>query len=123
MSALAELIFEQVVLTFELPKISLNDWYTGEHWTKRKKIKDDYAWLVKAATNRKFTEPCSVNYLFEFKRNALDCSNCVAMVKMLEDCLFPKDGIKVVKKISIESRKSTKELVTVTITKWHDPAQ
>jgi hypothetical protein len=112
------MIFNEVVLTFELPKISLNDWYSGSiHWSKRKKIKDQYIWIVRSVTNRKFTEPCEVEYVFEFKKNALDASNCVAMVKMLEDCIFEDDGIKVVKKISIESRKSDKEQVTVTIRK------
>ena len=30
-----------------LPKISLNKWYAGTHWTKRKKIKDEYKKIIK----------------------------------------------------------------------------
>ncbi len=117
MGLIQEILSEITVLTFELPKISLNEWYAGSHWSNRKKIKDQYKWIVRSVTSQKFTYPCEVSYRFEFKTRPLDCSNCIAMVKMLEDCLFPDDGVKMVQKISIESRKSDKELVTVTIIK------
>jgi hypothetical protein len=108
---------DEVVLTFELPKVSLNMFYAGIHWSDRKRIKDNYTWLVRAATKQTFNCPCKVTYDFEFKANALDVSNCVGMIKMLEDCLFKDDGVKIVKEITIRSRKSTRNLTTVTITK------
>jgi len=101
-----------------LPKISLNDWYSGTHWSERKRIKDIYKLIIRSQVKEKFTEPCEVDYLFEFQSKPLDCSNAVAMLKMIEDCLFPKDGIKVVRRIGIISRKGTKDKVTIQITNY-----
>jgi hypothetical protein len=36
------------IILKDLPKISLNKWYAGMHWTKRKKIKDNYTLIVKS---------------------------------------------------------------------------
>lgn len=110
-------------LTFNnLPKISNNKFYAGVHWAERKKIVDNYKKIVYAllcvqTTRRKFTKPCEVEYIFEFKNKPLDCSNCAgAMLKMIEDVLFPDDSPKVVKKIKIASLKSIENKVTVIIT-------
>jgi hypothetical protein len=99
-----------------LPKISLNEWYAGTHWSERKRIKDVYKLIIRSRHIEPFTEPCDVEYLFEFQSKPLDCSNCVAMLKMIEDCLFPKDGIKVVRSIKLISRKGMKDKVTIQIT-------
>jgi len=103
-----------------LPKISNNVFYAGTHWSKRKKIKDNLANIVriqlyKQTKRRSFTKPCEVEYIFEFKSRALDCTNCVAMTKMIEDSLFPDDSPKIVKKIKITSLKSVEDKVTVII--------
>jgi hypothetical protein len=99
----------------DLPKISLNEWYAGTHWSERKRIKDVYKLIIRSKNLPKFTEPCEVDYLFTFQSRPLDCSNCVAMLKMIEDCLFPKDGIKVVRRIGITSRKGIEDTVTIQI--------
>lgn len=105
-----------MTITIEgLPKISLNEWYAGTHWSERKKIKDTYKWLILSKKIGKFIVPCDVEYTFTFKSKPLDCSNCVAMAKMIEDCLFPKDDIKVVKSIKLTSVKGLKDSVTILI--------
>jgi len=109
-----KLIFEN------LPKVSNNKFYTGMHWNERKKIKDNFAKMVYAllcvqTTRRAFTKPCEVEYIFEFKKQPLDCSNTVGMLKMIEDVLFPDDSTKVVKKLKITSLKSVEDKVTVII--------
>ena len=101
-----------MVIQKDLPiKVSLNQWYAGIHWTKRKKIKDVYALVFKG----NYTKPCDVDYDFTFKSRPLDCSNCMAMVKMIEDCLFPDDSNKVVKSIRITSNKGDKDTVKISI--------
>ena len=100
----------------DLPKISLNDWYSGTHWSERKRIKDAYKLTIRSQVKEKFTEPCDVEYTFTFKSKPLDCSNTVAMLKMIEDCLFPNDGIKVVRSIKLTSRKGIEDTVTIQIT-------
>jgi hypothetical protein len=89
------------------PKVSLNEWYAGSHWSERKKLKDSYEWLIYAACkNEKYTKPCYVEYNFKWgKTRALDPSNCVAMIKLIEDCLFPKDSPEIIKKMTIISQK------------------
>jgi hypothetical protein len=104
--------------TFEfvgLPKISLNEWYAGCHWTERKRIKDTYKIIIYSQMGHKELSPCDCEYDFEFKSHPLDCSNTVAMAKMIEDCLFQKDGIKVVRSIKLTSCKGEKDKVTVKI--------
>jgi len=101
-----------MVIEKDLPmKISLNKWYAGEHWSFRKKIKD----LYKLCFKGNFREPCEVEYDFEFRSHPLDCTNCVAMVKMIEDCLFQSDGPNIVKSVKISSKKGVKDKVTIKI--------
>jgi len=88
-----------------LPKISLNQWYAGRHWSERKKIKDDYIKIVKSQVKQRFAGKCYCDYKFFFWSQPLDASNCVAMVKMIEDILLENDGYKNVKGISITSDK------------------
>lgn len=99
----------------DLPKISLNDWYAGTHWTKRKKIKDVYSLMVDNVYDKHITYPCVCEYSFGFLRNPLDASNCVAMVKMIEDCIFPDDGCKVVKSVTISSCRADANYVELKI--------
>lgn len=99
----------------DLPKISLNEWYAGTHWTKRQKIKDFYKLWIESVYKKKFRKPCKVDYLFEFKKHALDPTNCVAMVKLIEDVLFPVDSGKIIKGFFVSSDRGTENKVTVII--------
>jgi len=105
------------IILKNLPKISLNEWYAGNHWTKRKAIKDKYYWLIK----QQFKEVLSakqkykVSYSFNFKTKPLDASNCIAMVKMIEDIIFEDDNYKIIESITIESKKSTVDFVSIEI--------
>jgi hypothetical protein len=106
----------KIVLT-NLPKVSLNQWYSGKHWTSRQKTKKLYILQVKSQCKRIFSKDnqYTVHYAFEFKRNPLDSSNCIAMVKMIEDILFEDDRWDIIDLGSITSRKSKEDKVTILI--------
>ena len=108
-----------IITLKELPKISLNKWYAGIHWTKRKKIKDTYTLLVKSQFKEVFSSEHSytTEYNFTFKSRPLDASNCVAMVKMVEDIIFASDGYKVIRSILITSNKGTEDSLEIKINK------
>jgi len=101
----------------DLPKISLNEWYSGVHWTKRKAIKDKYYWLIK----KQFKDVLSkdktykVSYSFYFRLKPLDASNCIAMVKMIEDIIFEDDTYKIIEQITISSQKGSSDVVYIEI--------
>ena len=101
----------------DLPKISLNAWYSGNHWTKRKKMKDSYKTIVKSQFKDVLPKDkeYKVYYAFEFKSRALDASNCVAMVKLIEDIIFEDDSYKIIKEIKISSNKGLKDNVMINI--------
>lgn len=100
-----------------LPKISLNDWYSGQHWSKRKAIKDKYYWIIKSQFKDVLSKDkvYQVSYSFYFKLKPLDASNCIAMVKMIEDILFEDDNYKIVEQITITSKKSDEDVVCIEI--------
>ena len=106
----------KIILT-DLPKLSLNKWYSGYHWTKRKKIKDQYKLIIKSQFKEVLSKynSYSVTYLFNFKTRPLDASNCVAMVKLIEDVIFEDDNYKIVNSITIKSRKSKVDNVEIEI--------
>lgn len=106
-----------IIVLENLPKVSLNAWYSGTHWSKRKKLKDSYIKIVKNQFKRVFSasKTYKVNYCFTFKSRALDASNCVAMVKMIEDIIFEDDSYKIVKEIIISSEKGLKDQVLINI--------
>jgi len=101
----------------DLPKISLNEWYAGNHWTKRKAIKDKYYWLIKQQFKDVLSKDNAyhVSYTFYFKSKPLDASNCIAMVKMIEDIIFEDDNYKIIESITIESKKADKDCVIIEI--------
>jgi len=112
------------ITLYDLPKISLNDWYSSAHWSKRKKIKDNYYWLIKSQLKNfgfLFTKDktYTVNYVFFFKSKPLDASNCSAMVKLIEDCLFEDDKYDIIERITIESNKGNQDLVYIKINETH----
>lgn len=108
----------QIILS-DLPKVSLNQWYKGDHWSNRKKVKDKYYWLIKSQFKGilKADSVYAVDYAFHFKLNPLDASNCVAMVKMIEDIIFEDDKWDIVRQITISSHKSASNYVKIEISK------
>ena len=99
----------------DLPKISLNKWYSGQHWSKRKQTKDIYKLLINQKEKLKGKFNCE--YHFYFKSRPLDASNCVAMVKLIEDCLIENDAYNYIKSILITSKKADRDQVVVKVTK------
>ena len=106
-----------IILLKDLPKISLNKWYAGMHWTKRKKIKDNYTQIVSSQFSKILSKDRTyqVEYHFTFKSRPLDASNCVAMVKMIEDIIFETDSYKVVTELVITSSKGLEDKVQIKI--------
>lgn len=108
-----------IIILKDLPKISLNKWYAGMHWTKRKKIKDNYTQIVQSQCRERLPKnnTYQVEYHFTFKSRPLDASNCVAMVKMIEDIIFETDSYKVVTEMVITSSKGLEDKVEIKIKK------
>ena len=100
-----------------LPKISLNKYYAGVHWSDRKQAVDNFKWAVKSQAKIIYPKDRSydVNYLFEFKSRPLDSSNCMGMVKIIEDTIFEDDNYKIIHKVSMRSIKSNRDRVTILI--------
>jgi hypothetical protein len=106
----------KITLT-DLPKVSNNKFYSGMHWTKRKELKDLMTLKVKSQCKRVFSkdEKYIVGYDFEFKGTPLDASNCMGMLKMIEDILFQDDKWDIIDLGGITSRKGKQDKVTITI--------
>ncbi len=106
----------QIILR-DLPKISLNDWYSGKHWTKRKRLKDAYSLIIKNQLKDVLSKQNKyhVSYYFGFRVRPLDATNCVAMVKLIEDIIFEDDSYKIVESITIQSNKSKTDFVEIEI--------
>ena len=103
-------------LTFkDLTKKSLNDWYAGTHWSKRKKTKDIYKLVVRSQFHDVLQGKFIVDWLFTFQNNPLDASNCVAMIKLVEDIIFEKDDWKHMEIGGIKSIKGDIDKVELTI--------
>lgn len=98
---------EETIVLKNLPKLSLNEFYAGKHWTKRKKIKDAYS-LILAKYKHIFNDDSTyeVEYKFEFKSNPLDAINTTGMIKIIEDILFKDDSYKVIISVKASSKKS-----------------
>ena len=108
-------------------KISLNEYYSGKHWSVRSGHKTNYrdAYVGKLKELRKFENKVDIEFDFTFKSRALDSSNCSAMVKLLEDCMvkagvIQNDSPKFVGWISMKSMKGLKDSVTITIKENND---
>jgi len=106
----------KIILT-GLPKVSLNLFYAGVHWSKRKKLKDKYKILIKSQFKQVLSKDKTyqVQYTFNFKTRPLDASNCVAMVKLIEDVIFEDDNYKIVTSLNIKSRKAKFDSVEIKI--------
>ena len=105
------------IILNDLTKISLNLFYSGVHWSKRKKLKDRYKLLIKSQFKQVLSKDKTyeVYYTFNFKTRPLDASNCVAMVKLIEDIIFEDDNYKIVTSLNIKSRKANFDSVEIEI--------
>ena len=105
------------IILNDLPKVSLNLFYAGVHWTKRKKLKDKYKLLIKSQFKQVLSKDKTydVYYTFNFKTRPLDASNCVAMVKLIEDVIFEDDNYKIVTSLKIKSRKDKFDSVEIEV--------
>ena len=104
-----------IIIFRGLEKISLNEWYAGHHWSKRKKTKDIYKLVIRSQFHDVLQGKFIVDWLFTFKKNPLDASNCVAMLKMQEDIIFEKDDYKHMEIGKIKSVKGDEDKVELTI--------
>lgn len=101
---------------FTIPRMSLNDWYAGEHWSKRQAYKDQVQALLIAQKAPKLSGVFrQIEYEFAFKNRPLDVDNCVAMEKVITDCIFEKDDWKHIKAKNTIVRKSDSSNETVTL--------
>lgn len=105
------------IILYNLPKISLNKWYSGNHWTKRKKIKDIYKLIVKSQFKAVLSKEKKyiVKYVLTFKSRPLDPTNAIAIIKLIEDIIFEDDNYKIIDTIQIQSRKGKQDSVYITI--------
>jgi len=105
------------IILKDLPKVSNNKFYAGMHWTKRKETRDNFHFRVKSQCKRVFGSENQyiATYAFEFKSSPLDASNCVGMLKMIEDVLFEKDNWNIVDIGGITSRKGKQDKVEITV--------
>lgn len=107
-----------IIELINLPKLSLNKWYASAHWTERKRIKDVYKVIIKSQFRKVFPKDkvYVCKYVFIFKSRPLDSSNCVAMLKLIEDIIFEDDSYKIIPQLTMESKKGKEEKVIVEIT-------
>lgn len=113
-------------ITFEIPlkTPSLNQWYSGGHWSKRKKVADEWHDAVWAVMREKKIKPItdfpiSVTYRFYMKR-LLDPSNTITAPKLIEDGLvkagiIPDDTARYIGRIVLDAPEKGNDRVVVTI--------
>lgn len=80
-------------------------------------MKDVYKLIIKSQFKAVFSKlnKFRVDYTFCFKSRPLDASNCVAMVKLIEDIIFEDDNPKVITEITIKSRKAKSDEVNIEV--------
>jgi hypothetical protein len=101
----------------DLPKASLNKIYAGENWKVRARLKDNYIAIIKSQFKHVFPKDkqYKAKYTFYFKSRALDVSNCVYMLKMVEDIIFEDDSYKIVKELHIKSLKGDYDHLSIEV--------
>lgn len=105
-----------------LTKYSNNEIYTM-HWGKQSKAKKMYGYLIAHLVPKVFgverviVSDAKIQWIFKFRNNPLDCSNCAGMVKWIEDIVFFEDNYKCISSCEIISTydPSIEEEMTVTI--------
>ena len=113
------MFFEKIVLN-GLPKVSLNRWYSSSHWSQRTKLKNDYKLLIRSQLGRNFVPftkdaEYETEYNFYFRIKPHDCTNNVAMVKLIEDVIFEDDAYSIIKSVKITSEKAKRDYVEIKI--------
>lgn len=80
-------------------------------------MKDKYYWIVKSQFKDVLSKSnvYECEYMFTFKCKPLDASNCIAMVKMVEDIIFEDDKFDIVTKITISSKKGIEDSLIIEI--------
>ncbi len=72
---------------------TLNEWYAGLHWSKRKALADYWHLLVLKWVRKYDVQPVpppvhlAMDFYFGPGRRAYDASNCAATAKLIEDGL------------------------------------
>lgn len=107
----------ETIILKDLPKHSLNKVYSGVHWMKRKKDKDDYKLIISSQFKKVYPKDniYHVSYEFGFKSRVLDVSNTVYMLKMIEDVIFEDDTYKIIPELTIRSIKASEDYVKIEI--------
>lgn len=110
---------EQRIILRGLPKISLNKFYSGIHWSKRMKVKNEFGLIIKSQHKGVFGKKLSytVIYYFYFKSRPLDTDNCSAMIKLINDWLFEDDTYLIIPTIVIHSILDKDERVEIIVKK------
>lgn len=87
-------------------QFSTNKFYSGMHWTKRKKIADYYHKLIISQLKKKhelFTNPVCITMCFN---NKFDIDNCSGMAKLIIDgmkgLLIVDDNRKYLKSLTLK---------------------
>ena len=106
------------IILKDLPKISLNEWYSGKHWSKRKALKDNIKWLVYSQFKTVFPkiDKYIVSYEIVSKTRPLDADNTIGITKLLTDILFEDDKWDIITQVCLSSRKGDEDYVRVTVT-------
>ena len=107
----------EVIVLQDLPKHSLNEIYAGIHYRTRKKHKDTFKLIVKNQFKHVFSRDkrYRVSYVFEWCKRPLDASNCVYMLKMIEDIIFEDDNYKIIPELNIKSVKAKTDQIIIKI--------
>ena len=106
-------------------KISTNKIYSWCHRTFRQKISSYYHELVyfDCLKLKQFDFKVNIDFIFYFKKRALDSSNCSFIAKCIEDWftknwLIKDDNINYIWKISMESRKWKENKIEIEFLKY-----
>lgn len=94
---------------------SLNQWYSGGHWSKRSRTKNAWRMLVRNAVRvheiePPATYPVRIDVLCRFGKGdrSYDCTNVAATAKLAEDGLvkagiIPNDSNRYVRPVTLDS--------------------
>jgi len=112
-----------IKITTPLPeKISANEVYAGQHWSKRKKQADLFHQSLLEFRNKYEIDdfPVTIQFIFYFKGSLLDVDNCFYMAKLFIDSLrgiklLPDDTPKYINEVSITVVKDKKDEVEIII--------
>lgn len=79
-------VSDKIIIAWADKDISLNSWYSSKHWSNRNKQKSDWHSFFKQFIHEPYPYFERYNITLEFN-SRLDPSNCITMIKLLEDTL------------------------------------